>query len=273
MIFLNDTLVKQNRFPDGTISLNHDISDFICMNEPSFRIRWLYDDDSEMFSIMCIMDLIKRHFKSPSVCLDMPYCPNARMDRIKSSYENFSLKVFCNWLNSLGFDMVFTTNIHSNVAKALIDNCNDELPEGDIVKVCEKYHPDMLFFPDEGAYKRYSDMDIIKERGIPVAFGIKRRDWKTGNVLGLDVVGEDFKDRTVLIIDDICSKGTTFKFSAIKLRELGVKDVALYVTHCEDNITNGELLTGDYLSKIYTTDSICHIKDEKIEFVTRLRNE
>ena len=113
---------------------------------------------------------------------------------------------------------------------------------------------------------------LLKESGLPVAFGIKKRDWKTGKILGLDVVTDtDLTDKKVLIVDDICSAGGTFKFSAMKLKEMGAKDVALYVSHCEDNIQNGDLLKTDLISKIYTTDSILHIKHDKIEIIKKFR--
>ena len=133
------------------------------------------------------------------------------------------------------------------------------------------YDFDVVFFPDEGACKRYKDMEVIKELGLPIAFGIKNRDWKTGEILGLDVVGADVKDKRVLIIDDICSKGFTFYYSGQKLRELGASDVRLYITHCEDTIKNGNLLNADVVSKVYTTDSICHINNEKIDFIRIFR--
>ena len=115
-------------------------------------------------------------------------------------------------------------------------------------------------------------MKIIKELGLPIAFGIKNRDWKTGEILGLDVVGADVKDKKVLIVDDICSKGFTFYFAGQKLRDLGASDVRLFISHCEDNIQNGEILKTDVISKVYTTDSICHIENEKIEFVRKFRD-
>ena len=103
-------------------------------------------------------------------------------------------------------------------------------------------------------------------------FMIKKRDWKTGKILGLDVVSDtDLTGKKVLIVDDICSAGGTFKFSAIKLKELGATDVALYVSHCEDNIQNGDLLKTDLISKIYTTDTILHIEDPKIEVIRNFR--
>ena len=288
MIKLNGYVVEQGRFPDGTLALNVDVKKFAF----NFKncITWLYDGDYELFTIMSLVDILKRTNRLAERILVMPYLPNARMDRIKSNDENFSLKVFANWLNSLEFDSVIVENVHSNVSTALINNIKDCLPEDDIKNIAKKYNFDVIFFPDEGACKRYKDMKAIKELGLPIedevededteeikkidlpiAFGIKNRDWKTGEILGLDVVGADVKDKKVLIIDDICSKGFTFYYSGQKLRELGAKDIRLYITHCEDNIQNGEILKTDVISKVYTTDTICHIKDEKIEFVRKNR--
>ena len=256
-------IVNQNRFPDGTLAL-----DIEKVYEDSATIIWLYESDSEMFTIMCIVDILRRNGCCKYLELVMPFCPNSRADRIKSSDENFSLKVFANWLNSFHFNKVTTCNVHSNVSEALINNIHNILPEEDVRDCVEKYFPDVIFFPDEGACKRYSDMNAIKNSGLPIAFGIKKRDWETGKILGLDIInGEVVKGKRVLIVDDICSFGGTFKFSAIKLKELGAKDVALYVTHCEDSVQKGELLKTDLISKIYTTNSICHIEDLKIEII------
>ena len=271
MIKLNDKVVKQGRFPDGTLALNMENS---LMDDVMFEqvITWLYDGDDEMFTIMSLVDMLKRNGYNRYI-LYMPYLPNARMDRIKSTNENFALKVFTNWLNSLGFAKVYVENVHSNVSNALVDNISDRLPEDDINFITNIYDFDVIFFPDEGACKRYKDMNVIKNLGLPIAFGIKNRDWKTGEILGLDVVGADVKDKKVLIVDDICSKGFTFYYSAEKLKELGATDIRLYITHCEDNIKNGRILDEDVdvISKVYTTDSICHIENEKIDFIRIFR--
>ena len=269
MIKLNGYIVEQGRFPDGTLSINVDVKKLAFNFENC--ITWLYDSDSELFTIMSLVDILKRTNRLAKCTLHVPYLPNARMDRIKSNDENFSLKVFANWLNGLGFDRVIVENVHSNVSNALINNIKDRLPDMDIKDIVKKYYFDVIFFPDEGACKRYKDMEAIKELNLPIAFGIKNRDWKTGEILGLDVMGADVKDKNVLIIDDICSKGFTFYYSGQKLKELGAKDIRLYITHCEDNIQNGEILKTDVISKVYTTDTICHIKDKKIEFVRKFR--
>ena len=268
MIKLNGNIIEQGRFPDGTLALK-DV-DLVSDNFDNNWIEWFYDGDNEMFTIMSLVDIIKRN-RYGRIYLDMPYLPNARMDRIKTDYENFALKIFANWINSLGFDRVFVENVHSNVSNALVNNIVDSLPEDDIKIVASDYKFDVIFFPDEGACKRYKDMEIIKELNLPIAFGIKNRDWKTGEILGLSIMGADVSGKNVLIVDDICSKGFTFYYAGQQLIEHGAKDVRLYITHCEDNIKNGEILKTDVISKVYTTDSICHIEDEKIEFVRNFR--
>ena len=269
MIKLNGYVVEQNRFPDGTLALKEINVDLLSDNFANW-IDWMYDGDEEMFTIMSLVDLIRRNSQG-RIYLNMPYLPNARMDRIKTDTENFALKVFANWINGFGFDRVFVDNVHSNVSNALVNNIVDTLPDDDIKVVANEYDFDVVFFPDEGACKRYKDMEVIKELGLPIAFGIKNRDWKTGEILNLDVMGADVKDKKVLIIDDICSKGFTFYYSGMKLRELGASDVRLYVTHCEDTIRGGKILDTDVVSKVYTTDSICHYDGDKIEFVRKFR--
>ena len=271
MIKLNGNIIEQGRFPDGTLALNVEKSIFNTNRDFNWIISWFYDGDNELFTIMSLVDMMKRNGVK-KYSLHMPYLPNARMDRIKYNTENFALKVFANWINSLGFNTVYVDNVHSNVSNALIDNMVDQLPTDDIEIIDSIYKFDVIFFPDEGAYKRYKDMTIINTLNRPIAFGIKNRDWKTGEILGLEVMGADVSGKNVLIVDDICSKGFTFYYSGEQLREHGAKDVRLYITHCEDTIKDGKLLNTDVISKIYTTDSICHINDKKISFVSKFRD-
>lgn len=276
MITVNNVKVEVGHFPDGTQSIKFPVDALWSgLNDMPILVSWYYDSDEELFTLACVMDWVCRSCGSKKIIkLNMPYVPNARMDRIKNTNENFSLKVFANFINSLGFDTVNVYNVHSNVSEALINNIININPDHDVDTVISEYYkPDVIYFPDEGACKRYADLSCIKGYELPVIFGIKKRDWKSGKILGLDVVSDiDLTGKKVLIVDDICSAGGTFKFSAMKLKELGASDVVLYVSHCEDNIQNGDLLKTDLISKIYTTDSILHIEDPKIEVITHFRN-
>lgn len=273
MIKVGKELVAPEYFPDGTLNLKLATpvkfpSEY--SNIP-INVEWKFDNNEELIILMYLV----YHLRDKGIIdinLIMNYLPNARMDRTKNSYEVFTLKYFCNIINSLNFKKVYISDAHSNVGVALLDRVVNSNPMDlimmaytDVTEI-ENERPS-IFYPDEGAMKRYSD--LIRTN---CCFGIKNRDWETGRILGLDIQGnlDLIKDKNVLIIDDICSKGGTFYYSAKKLKELGAKNIYLYVTHCEDTIFKGELLTNenaDLIKKIYTTDSLLTLRHDKIQIV------
>ncbi|MBE5958902.1 MAG: ribose-phosphate pyrophosphokinase [Lachnospiraceae bacterium] len=263
MIKYNEKIVDINKFPDGTLLLKEAMVSGIGDKDNSATITWKFENNEELIVLFYLV----RHLQSLNVkdiYLKMPYIPNARQDRVKNSEDVFTLKYFAEIINSLGFSKVTVLDPHSSVSEALIDRIEVQSPKSYIEKVIEKIGDEnlIMFYPDEGAMKRYSGM-IEK----PYAFGIKKREWKTGVIKGLDVSGEAeaVKESNVLIVDDICSKGGTFLHSARKLKELGAKDIYLYVSHCENTILAGELLESGLITKVFTTDSIFTENDERIE--------
>ena len=258
MIKLNNTVVPQEHFPDGTLLMKY--TEGYLPNENV--IDWKYENDAELFSLICLTKYIQEHNPKARIKLVMPYLPHARMDRVKSSQDVFTLKYFCEIINSLNFDEVWVMDAHSSVGPALLDRVCNIKPWSHIQDAIYNI-PDgrelVAFYPDEGAMKRYHG-DV----SLPYAFGIKKRNWETGAIEGLDVIG-DVEDADIIMIDDICSKGGTFYHSAKKLKELGAKDIYVYVTHCEDSIHEGELLKdNDLIKHIYTTDSLITKPHEKI---------
>ena len=254
MIKVDGVEIKQGHFPDHTLLMKFDphSDDFVC-DRSFIRVEWLYENDAELFSLICIKRHLDRNFTNPHVVLSLPYIPHARQDRVKSDEDVFTLKYFCEVINSLKFDIVWVRDAHSNVSLALLENVCEEPITNYVLDAIYLSKADALFFPDEGAMKRYSG-----EFDIPYAFGMKKRDWKTGNILGLDLINpENIVGKNVLIVDDICSKGGTFYHSAKALKAAGAKSVSLYVTHCEKTITQGDLAASDGLvDHVYTTESI-----------------
>ena len=255
--------VKQGSFPDGTLHLS------LPYNRIK-RVEWKYESDAELFTLICIA----KHYNYSDMELYLPYIPHARMDRVKSETDVFTLKYFCEVINSLNFKTVWVMDAHSNVSLALLDrvrqmNVEDTIYDTIYKVTCEiaggydhQQRMDaqadlVVFFPDEGAMKRYSDM-----ANMPYAFGIKKRDWESGKILGLDIVNADLvKDKNILIIDDICSRGGTFLHSAKALKAAGANRIFLYVTHAEKTMVEGEMYNNlDLVERIYTTDSIFNIE-------------
>lgn len=263
MIKLNEQVVEQNHFPDG--SLRCKIPMTLCTNpfdvddtekelliKDGVTITWHYESDSEFFTLYCLR-------KSCGVAhLVLPYVPHARMDRVKDKDEVFTLKYFCEAINDLKFDSVTILDPHSNVAPALLDRVKiitSEYYVKQAIKTIEDKENLILFTPDEGAMKRYSEYEMFKN--YPSTFGMKNRDWKTGKILSYDILHpEAVKDKDVLIIDDICSYGGTFYHAAKALKTAGARSVSLFVTHMEKNVFNGDMYKEDIMKNIFTTDSL-----------------
>jgi len=247
-------------FPDGTLRL--DCGDL----DGNVEIEWRYESNEEMIILYFLFSHMREVLKIDQITLCLPYIPNARMDRVKADSEVFTLKYFCRFINDMKFDRVFVRDAHSNVSLALLDRVESEQIQPKLHALSERLlvnDTDILFFPDEGSGKRYADYFQRK-----YLFGAKKRDWATGTILGLDVVGEvPTASFNVLIVDDICSFGGTFYHSAKKLRELGADKIWLYVTHCENNILSGELLTSCLIDKVFTTASIFTAEHPFIEVI------
>lgn len=254
MIRVENIAIQPNHFPDSTLLLK--ISEEVianCSMTDDIVIDWFYENDAELFTLICVKRYLDEHYYEVAIHLNLPYIPHARMDRVKNSEDVFTLKYFCEVINSLNFTTVWVRDAHSNVSLALLNNVKEEPVKPFIIDAIGQSDADILFFPDEGAMKRYSG-----DFQMPYAFGMKKRDWKTGQIQGLDIVNaEVVKDKNILIVDDICSRGGTFYHSAKALKAAGAKSVSLYVTHCESTIVLGELAASDGLvDHVYTTKSI-----------------
>lgn len=253
MIKVGNVEIKQGQFPDGTLLMKFDPNGDEFDTRGNIIVEWYYENDAELFSLICVKRHLDRVYSYSDVVLEMPYIPHARMDRVKSDADVFTLKYFCEIINSLNFKVVHVRDAHSNVSLALLNNVVDEGVERYVNNAIAFSKADALFFPDEGAMKRYSE-HFTK----PYAFGMKKRDWETGKILGLDIINtENIKDKNVLIVDDICSRGGTFFHAAKALKAAGAKSVSLYVTHLERTVILGEMASTDGLvDHIYTTKSI-----------------
>lgn len=259
MIRLNGKIIEQNNFPDGTLLMKCNPDKYAVST-----ITWQYESDAELFALYSLKKHLDCVVPGWNDYLYIPYIPNARQDRVKTHEDIFTLKYFAEIINSLKFKKVYAIDPHSSVSEALINNIEVVSPQDFIRHALENINTNdiLMFYPDEGAMKRYSGL-ISK----PYAFGIKKRNWESGKIEGLDVAGavDQIAGKDILIVDDICSRGGTFYHSAKKLKELGANKIYLYITHCENTILDGELLTSGLIEKVYTTNSIFTKEHEKIE--------
>jgi len=260
--------IETNHFSDYTQLLR--VPSLDC--KKGMRIYWKYESDEECMTLWYLTNHYRNLGIDPIV-LVMLYVPNARMDRVKTDNEVFTLKWFAKFINSLQFDRVDILDPHSNVTPALIDRIKivDVFPY--ISRILTKIKPDAIYFPDDGAMKRYKDL-FIK---YPIIYGKKVRDWETGEIKSFEIINDwadyEIKDSTILMVDDIISYGGTLAYSADKLHELGAKEIYAFASHVENSIDNPEKgtllkrLESGIVKKVFTTNSLYSGSNSKIEIL------
>ncbi|WP_339207125.1 ribose-phosphate pyrophosphokinase [Paenibacillus sp. FSL K6-3182] len=254
MLRFNGVELGLKQFPNGETLIN---GDEILTHMAEFNtIVWKYENDGDLVKLMFIKSYLDD--RRVKCTLTIYYLPYSRMDRVEGT-SAFTLKYTAAFINNMNFESVTIIEPHSDVSLALIDRSIGKYPTIQLLEqvaneVGFDSEKDYLFFPDAGAQKRYS-----KVQGYQQLVGYKARDFQTGQIKSLDVVGhtprEGFK---AIIVDDLCSYGGTFMLSAEKLKVLGATHIYLLVGHCEHSIYKGKILETDLIDKVYTTDTILH---------------
>lgn len=264
MILIDGQEVQLNKFYDGTFHLK--LKRYV--NEP-LTITWKYKSEEELTALqMIVMELHDMGIRN--ITLDIPYMPNARMDRVEDDPNSnvrtvFTMKHFATILKSLNFTRILTVDAHSKYTEdALAGLVVVSYPThkvSNLIRVLQNENDFVLFFPDKGAYTRYTEKmkDIALPNGkeIKFAYGNKTRNWETSEITGYEIEGNVQPGDSILIVDDICSRGGTFSHAVSEIKKVTGDNVTinLLVSHCEENIVNGNLLKGE-VNNVFAFDTL-----------------
>lgn len=225
--------------------------------------------------------------------LVMPYLPYARQDRHnEENYgESFTLEVFANLINLIGFKQIYSLDVHSDVAPALIKNLKSiknlsyvvraiqssrtvTIQNGAVTTYIKNPDPIWLISPDSGANKKanklYSDLSKLEMFTIKGLVKCdKQRDVKTGKLSGFEIPSIDFEGLDCIIVDDICDGGGTFVGLGHELKKRNINNLYLFVSH--GIFSQGYQDLGTIFKEIYTTNSFKDI--DKNYFVHQFKFE
>lgn len=224
MIYLNEKQIEPTKFPDGTSQVWK-----IAIPNVIANIEWKFTHEGEFMYLAQLVELL-RYNSNCKITLHMDYLPYARQDKAIRNDATFALHTFAHLINSLNFDKVTFLDAHSDAAELLIRNSFNIFPHYEIRQTLATINPDIIVFPDKGAKDRYSKP--LSTTGKIYMHGEKVRDQQTGFITSYDVPNGDLvKDRSIVMVDDICDGGATFVLLAKKLLTLGARSVSLYATH------------------------------------------
>lgn len=287
MIKVNDTVIDIQHFSDGSQKLvGIHIPERLKGDKYTslFEIVWKYENESELVTLIYIVNYIRDIYVGNNyITLQMLWVPNARMDRVESENDVFTLKYFSQIINSLKFNKVIVLDPHSRVTNALIDRVKvvpaEHFIQKAINEITTKYtfekdfNDYLVCFPDNGAFERYANLKCFD--GFTKIFGKKHRNWETGKIVKLDLnVDEDVvRGKNVFIVDDMISSGETLYQFIQKLKSYGALQVYIYCSHLENRIMTEpennlrQLLDAGGIRCIFTTDSLFNQTHPKIQIL------
>lgn len=251
----------------------------VPLSSESNTIQFLWESDSDIGVMLMAIQYIRNNVPDTAkLNLEMPYIPYSAMDRWINDQIPSAI-YFARFVNDLGFDEISVLDPHSQVVMTQLGFGKANIIQIDLQSIIDKVisdvSPDFVYYPDKGAYSKYPN--IIDTHGIRSFHGYKHRDLankgKLSPEMQVDLCGIEARKLNgskVLIIDDICRKGGTAYYAAKNLKQMGVAEVYLYVSHCEDCIEQGEIFNTDEINRVYTTDSeyqICKVADRQPKLV------
>lgn len=230
MLYLNGQPLSVTIFPDKT-------SQVWKLPESTFESRkqsifWNFENESEIMHLAQLQHLLQRTVSGLETTLTIKCLPYARQDKLIANDATFALQTFIRIINSMDFHKIIVTDPHNFDACRF--NCQFQAvyPQKLVEQIAQEMdnngHFTIFCYPDKGALKKYSE--VYKQSYRPHIYGEKVRDQLTGNILNYKVVG-GCVNQNVLIVDDICDGGMTFKLLAKDLLAAGAKSVVLFVTH------------------------------------------
>ena len=229
MILVNGSPVNTTLFPDNTSQV-WKVKQLEIPDTNWVMVTWEFSHEGEFMQLAQLKTLIDR--MGFRCALKLKYLPYGRQDKEVSNSATFALRTFASLLNTLGFEEIIIVDPHSEIAIDLIVHSRAQYPKESIHKIIDMGLCTLACYPDKGARTKYTRVyaDII---GSCHVYGEKVRDQLTGNITNYELITGQYNvvGEKILIIDDICDGGMTFKILAKDLLAAGATEVNLFVTH------------------------------------------
>jgi ribose-phosphate pyrophosphokinase len=198
------------------------------------------------------------------ITLLIPYLCYARKDRKTKERDPVTTKYLAQIIESVGTNHVVALDVHNLQAFQNSFRCyTDHLEARKLFSayfsgILNKEEEPVIMSPDAGGMKRADEFRISlgkkTGRDLPVIFMEKKRS--SGIVSGSSNLSGDVKNRTVIIIDDLISSGTTLARAAAACKDSGAVKVYAAATHPVFSSKANENLKSDALDKIVVTNSV-----------------
>lgn len=181
--------------------------------------------NSQLFKLTMLAETIQEQ-NPKSIKLILPYLAYSRQDK-QNKNQTTGIIWLGKILKSVGIDQIITIDVHSKKTAQLIKIPLISLDAPSIFEptIRKLITNATIVAPDEGAQNRAQKLaDVLNVKDI-VSF-------KKSHVDGIDhTLTSKILTNQAIIVDDILATGKTLVSCAKKLKEAGVKDIIIVVTH------------------------------------------
>lgn len=254
---------EEREFEDG----EHKARPLVSVRERDvFVLQSLFGDDrSSVNDKLCRLLFFigaLRDASAARITAVLPYLCYARKDRKTKSRDPVTTRYVACLLEAVGTSRAVTVDVHNlaafqnafriptdhlEAARLFVDYCITEFPE----------EPPVVMSPDVGGIKRVRLFQEALSRacGAPVSSAFMEKQRSAGVVSGEAVVG-DVAGRTVVILDDLISSGTTLARAAAACHERGARRIQALATHGLFVRDAEQVLSHSALERIVVTNTV-----------------
>lgn len=213
---------------------------------------------------LCIMlDALKRA-SARSITAIVPYFGYSRQERKDVPRAPITAKLAAQFIETAGAHRVVTMDLHAPAIQGFFDIPVDDLKAAPVFanalkQILGDLNDVVIVAPDIGGVERARN--VAEELHLPLAIIEARRDTTTGKKDILNIIGEVYGKRPILV-DDIVATGKTLADDAWALRDEGAKETRAVVTHGVFIQGAMDIIENSCLQELLVTDTIPAKDDE-----------
>lgn len=210
--------------------------------------------------------------KARRITVVMPMLYEGRQHK-RSGRESLDCATALQELVGLGIDNIITFDAHDpRVQNAIpVHGFENVMPTYQMIKALVTAEPNinidknhlMIISPDEGAMARGIYFSSVL--GVDLGMFYKRRDYSVvingrNPIVAHEYLGADVSGKDLIIVDDMISSGDSVLDLAVKLKDLGAKDIYVCTTFglfCEGLDHFDEAYKKGMIRKVFTTNGTC----------------
>ena len=250
--------VQRETFPDGEIGIQ--IQENVRGKDVFVVQTGAKRPNHYLMELLIMVDALKRA-SARSISAVIPYFPYGRQDRKDKPRAPITAKLVANLLEKAGVTRVLTMDLHTEQLQGFFDIPVDHLYARPLfIRTFKQLKKKNLIIvsPDVGSNKMARK--FAEDLNVDLAIVDKRRI--TAHSVEANAIIGNVKGQHVILVDDICSTGSTLVGAALACKERGAVSVCAAATH---GLFVKERLEGSCIEEMFVTDTISQEKKIGIE--------